>query len=51
MVPSILYNKSFQNKVFKLFPLNYGSKALLQDIEMKKRFLVYNVYSKGIQRI
>ena len=50
MTPKTFYNKTFQNKVSKLFPLNYGSKASSQDIKMKKGFLTYNISSNGIQK-
>ena len=47
MVPNIFYNKTFQDKISKLFPLDYDSKALSQDIEMNKGSLVYVVCSNG----
>ena len=47
MVSNIFYNKTFQDKISKLFPLDYGSKALSQYIEMNKWSLVYVVCSNG----
>ena len=41
---------NFQDKASKLFPWDYNSKASSQDIEMNKKFIVYNIYSNRIQR-
>ena len=50
MVLNDLYIENSQNKVSRLFPLDHGSKAPSQDIKMKKKFLIYNIYLSGIQR-
>ena len=51
MVQSTLHEKTFQDKISKLLNLDYGSKTPSQNIEMKKRFLVYKILLKWKKKI